>query len=241
MLYKTSGIAIHQVKYSESSVIAKIYTRQFGLLSFLVRGSGKKKNGIKPALLQHLSLTDMVISYKEKNNLHYIEEITAVYPFRSLPYDIRKSSVAIFINEVLYRSIREEEANENLFDFLYQTIVALDSQPETGMFHLGFLINLSRHLGFFPKKSDSNENDFFYLQEGTFSNVQNPQYIGIRKPFSTYLAGLIEWSNGNEVTLNITKEQRNELLSILLKYYQVHVPGFGELKSHHVLHEVLSD
>ncbi|MBE9480196.1 MAG: DNA repair protein RecO, partial [Bacteroidetes bacterium] len=144
MLFKTRGIVFHQIKYSESSVIAKIYTELFGIQSYLIKGVRNKKSKIKSALLQHLSIVDLVVYHKEKSNIQYIKEIRSEYQFTSIPFDIRKSSIAVFINEILYKSIHEEEANQNLFDYLLNSIKLLDMITKRFVdFHLLFTIGLT--------------------------------------------------------------------------------------------------
>ena len=239
MLHHTRGIIFHQVKYSETSLIVKIYTEQFGLQSYMIRGIRSKKSLVKPALLQPLTLADMVVYHKENKNIQHLKEIKIAYPFNSIPFDIRKSSVIIFLNEVLYNVIREQESNRNLFEYLYNSIVSLDLM-EKGIadFHLHFLMQLTKHLGFYPKKNISEQNSVFDMQEGVFVQQTISSNIIILKPFSEYFAGLI--AAGNE-PIKINPSHRTILLEYLIQYYKVHIPGIKEIKSHHILQSVLND
>src|SRR3990172_7140574 len=122
MIYKTRGIVLHHIKYSETSVIAKIYTELFGLQSYLINGVRSQKAKVKANLLQPLSLVDMIVYHKEKKGLQRIRDVSGNPPLSSIPYDFPKSSVALFIAEILYKSIREEEANTNMFEFIFHSI-----------------------------------------------------------------------------------------------------------------------
>nr|MBC8458136.1 DNA repair protein RecO [Deltaproteobacteria bacterium] len=103
MLYKTRGIVLHSVKYSESSLIVKVYTEIFGLQSYLLKGIRSQKAKTKPALFQSLSLLDMVVYHKEKSSLHPVKEVRLAAPTHSISSDIRKSSIALFLAELIYR------------------------------------------------------------------------------------------------------------------------------------------
>ena len=113
MLHKTSGIILHTVKYSETSLIVKIYTRDFGLQSYMVTGVRSKKSKNKASLFQPLALVELEVSNTNKGSLQRISEINILHPYSDIPYNIVKSSIAIFLNEILYKAIKEEHADED--------------------------------------------------------------------------------------------------------------------------------
>jgi len=99
-IHDTRGVVLHQIKYSESSIITKIYTEAFGIQSFLVRGVRKKGSKIKAGLFQTLSLVDLVVYFKEKSNIQNLKEIKSALPQTSIPFNIKKSTIAIFLKEL---------------------------------------------------------------------------------------------------------------------------------------------
>lgn len=242
MLHNTPGIVLHQVKYSESSVIAKIYTESFGLQSYMVRGIRNKKSKIKSALLQHLTLVDLVVYHKTKNNIQNIKELKIAYPFSSIPYDIHKSSIAVFLNEILYHVIKEEEANADLFKFLFNAIQFLDlKNSHFASFHYFFLIQLAKFLGFYPQLNYSKTNNNFHLEEGLFTDQTGPENLYIIPPFSEYISELASLSFEEMNSLDIKSIHKNQLLEILLNYYRIHLPISLNIKSHQILQVVLND
>jgi DNA repair protein RecO (recombination protein O) len=242
MLHHTRGIVFHQVRYSETSLIVKIYTELFGLQSYMIRGIRSKKSQIRPAQLQHLSIVDMVVYHKEKKDIQHIKELKIALPFKSIPFDIRKSSVVIFLNEVLYNVIREQEANPALFNFLYNALQVLDLK-EKGLsgFHLQFLVQLTRHLGFFPRNNYSDEAPAFDLQEGIFTKQSLHPLLYMDEPLSKYFSILATLSFDDTESFSIPADQRNKLLEYLLRYYSIHIPGVKPIKSHIILQTVLND
>jgi len=242
MLQKTRGIVFHKIKYSESSFIIKVYTEQFGLQTLMVRGTSSRKSKFKAALFQHLSLLDLVIYRNEKKEIHHLKEVKTAYPFASIPFNIKKSSIAIFINEVLYKSIKEEEKNDVLFQFLYNSIQILDMKEEgLAEFHILFLVQLSKYLGFFPKGNFSDKKQTFDLLEGKFIKGSEISDSLMNKPYSEYLYQLLSLNYDSLKRFKLPGNIKNEFLEYLLKYFRMHIPGFGELNSHLILREVLSD
>jgi DNA repair protein RecO (recombination protein O) len=240
MLEKTKGIVLHSLKYSETSIIVKIYTESFGIVSYLVRPSKNKKNGMKAGIFQPLAILDMIVMHKKQQGLQTIKEITQCNQFSQIPYDIKKSSIAVFIAEVLYKAIREEEQNESLFHFLKSKIELLDiTDGRTGEFHISFLVELTLHLGFFPQLNYC-ENNIFNLYDGCFQeNIpEHPYYIS--KELSGYFFNLVSASYDDRPVQGIPGTARKDLLDKILDYYRIHLNGFQSLKSHLVLEEVFN-
>src|SRR5580658_7988678 len=120
MFHKTKGIVLHTIKYSETSIIAKIYTEKLGLVSYMIKGVRSSKKTSKASLLQPLTLLDMEVSHRENKQLQYIKEFRRDYVYRSIPFDTIKSTVAIFLLELISKSIREQEQNAEMFEFIYE-------------------------------------------------------------------------------------------------------------------------
>ena len=169
MLHQTKGIVFHSIKYSETSVIVKIYTELFGIQSYLFKGIRSSKSKIRPGLFQSMTLLDLVVYHKENQSLQSVKEVHLSHPFRSIPFDIRKSSVALFINELAYKAIREEESNPGMFAFLWDACLRLDETEErVSFFHVEFAVMLMHHLGIFPNDNFAPGSPVFNLREGTF-------------------------------------------------------------------------
>ena len=240
MLQTTRGIVFRTIKYSDTSLIAKIYTEKSGMQSFMVRGLRNKKSNIRKALFQPLMPVELVIHFREKNELQNLKEIKAIYPFNSIPFDIRKSTILMFLNEVLYQVVREEEANPDLFTFLIDAVIRLDMlEKSTSSFHLLFLMALTKFLGFFPVNNYSEQNPNFNLMEGRFSGISGPETVVVVEPYSRLISELITSDIFEETFLVLPPAQRNGILDILVNYYRHHVPDLKEFKSHVVLRQVM--
>lgn len=240
MLHSTRGIVLQTIKYSETSLIAKIYTELFGLQSYLIKGIRKQKSKIRPVLFQHLSLVDMIVYHKEKSALQTIKEIQIAFPYKAIPFDIRKSSLALFINELLYKSIREEESNRKLFDFIWSSCVFLDDTTHSiNCFHLWFIVHLMAYLGFIPQMNFSEQKKIFNMKEGIFQETPPGHEYFMDEQSSAFFYRLFTLPSDRITLLGFPLEERNFMLEKILIYYRLHLSGFTGLKSHQILHSVL--
>lgn len=241
MFHKSRGIVLHSIKYSDSSLIVKIYTENFGLQSYILRSARNRKSKMKAGIFQPLALLNFVVSHNKKRGLQFIKEITECRHFSGIPYDIKKSSIAFFIAEVLCKAIREEEQNKALFDFIYSSIQTLDTTEErVSEFHLMFLLELTKYLGFYPHSNYGDKNSIFNLYEGRFQEHLPEHPYFIEKDLSKHFHDLLS-SPYNEIRMfRVSSVIRKELLNKILDYYQIHLHGFNSVKSVTVLEEVFT-
>jgi DNA repair protein RecO (recombination protein O) len=239
MIHKTRGLVIHTIKYTDNSVISHIYTEHFGRRSFIVSGTRGKTSNARINLLQHLSILDMEVYIKSSRDLQRIKEIRLNETFSSIPYHPGKSAVALFIAEVLYRTLQEEESNFGLFSYLLNAIKIFDlSERGYANFHLLFLVGLSRHLGFFPQDNYSPDKNYFDLENAKFTSGR-PLHPHIISPPATHiLHDLTKCSFEEMDKIKMVSSLRNTLLTGLLEYYHLHLPGMGHIKSFSVLREI---
>ena len=236
MLVKTRGIVLNFIRYRETSIIARVYTEQLGLQTYIVNSVRKKGPAMRIALFQPLTLLEMVVYKSGSGGITRISEYKCAHPFQTLHYDIRKSSVALFLSEIISASVKEEEENPPLFNFLYQSIAAFD-EMQTGYenFHLTFLLQLAHYLGFGAANATEITN------QGAFAA---PTGLGSQPSvmhFQTFESLLDALMNDPKHAVIPNGKMRKELLHILIRFYQLHVDRLGEIKSLHVLSDVLSD
>ncbi len=241
MLYSTRGIVFHTVPYSDNRIIAKIYTREFGLLSFIVSVSRSKSGKIKSPLLQPLTQVDLRIEKKEKSHLHSVRDITLAIPYIHLHSDILKTTIALFVAEVLYKSVREEERNEGLFTYISSSLLALDvAHDGVANFHLLFMMNLTRYLGFNPTDNDAGANAVFDLVNGTYVTGTPPHFNYLDQEETRMFSAVSRATFDNMDDLVLTGERRKIILNALIRYYELHIPAMQKIQGHELLGAVIS-
>lgn len=238
MLEKTRGIVIHHINYRDSSVIAHIYTEHFGRQSYMLHGVRNQRGAIRPSHIMPLSLLEMVVYHKTSSEIQQVRELRCDPVLQSIHFDVFKNSVALFAAEVIGAVIHEEEANPNLFRFLHHFIHILDLENEkVSNYPSYFLLQLSRHLGFYPK-GNYTKGSIFNLEEGVFGNKGLPGTCLSEDESAWWWrimnSNLDEWSGQK-----VPAEVRSNLLAHLLRYYEFHALHGRKIKSHLVLKEVL--
>lgn len=242
MLIKTRGIIIKSLKYGESSLILDIYTEQFGLRSYIIGGVRNKKRGNKAGMLQLMSIVNIVAYNKSADSLSRIKEVKTETVFQSLPFDVIKSSVGLFMTEVTRRSITQGEQSQSLFELLYSSYVYLDKCSHSlTLFPILFLLKLSRELGFAPADNFSETRPVFDLQEGQFIPSAQHSTYSFDQQVSQYLYSLLFEDYGISDQFTIPKETRLQLLNGLIKFFRFHVDNFGVLKSLDVLKQIFTE
>ncbi len=237
MLVKTKAIVLSALKYQEKSLIVKCFTQSDGLKSYFVPSafSGKKSNQ-KIAYFQPLTILEIEANHKNKGTLEYFKEIRLATPYHSINTDIYKSTIVIFLSEMLHNSIREEEKNDTLFSFLETALLWLDTHEEMANFHLILLLEITKFLGFYPDLSEK-ELPFFELTEGIFTPYHGISCLSEHETFLFKKLIGLKFDSDQKV---FAGTERQILLKILLDYYSAHLDGFKKPKSLEVLKEVFS-
>ena len=237
MITTTKAIVLSAIKYADYDIIVKCYT-ELGVKTYLVKRIFKQKKGkLSPAFFQPLTHLEITAKYNPNKTLHFINEASVYYSYTSIFSDVAKQTIAVFLSEVLTKVLREEEANPHLFMYIQTALIWLDSHPMSPNFHLLFLMNLTKYLGFYPEKE--NESLYFDLEEGKFSNDRLSKHYITGKNL-TYFKRLLGTNFDILHELKFDKKIRQETLEILIQYFQLHLPGFTKPKSIEVLKAVFS-
>jgi len=210
MNIKSRAIVLNSLRYGDDSLIVALFVEKLGRQSVFIKKTKNKQSGMRLALFQPLQIVEADFIHREKRQLQQIKNTQIFYHFYNIPFNPVKCCIAIFIAEILYKTLKEENKNVDLFEFLLQTIQTLDlNNTGTANFHIAFLIHYSRYLGFSLKHENILPQNF----EIHFQNIDK---------------------------LKLNRIQRNNITEILLERYALHVDNFGKLKSFPVLQSVFS-
>lgn len=235
----TKAIVLSALKYGDTSLIVKCYTREEGIKTYMVRGVLKpKKKGITAAYFQPLTQLKIVANHNTKNTLNSLKEVQVYQPYKTIYNNIVKQSVVLFLSEVLTNAIQEEEQNTTLYEYLETALQWLDLHDNVANFHLLFLLNLTGFLGFYPDLSDTKKNGFDLL-EGVYSDNYANKNVIYKNDFYQFKKLLgINFDTIQEVSFS--KEERQVVLQIIIQYFKLHLGNFRNPKSLQVLEIVFS-
>ncbi len=237
--YKARGVVLHTLKYGDSSMVVYLLTDVGGRRTYMVQGvRSRSGRGSKLALFQPMFPVAFEGLESSRQQMDRFKEVRAGAVLQSLPFDVRKSTIALFMAEVLYRLVRESEPNEALFDFVWESVAALDALDEgVANFHLWFLAQLSRLLGFFPG-NDYTPGAWFDIREGLYTPVRPTHTQCMSQECSCILHDMLECDVRFLGEIGLNREQRVAFLGDMLVYFGYHLDAISAVQSIPILREV---
>lgn len=234
-IYKSLAIVCRSIKYSETSIIVDLYTREKGMRSFIISGIRSRKGRRSASYFQLMTLLEVVAYDRTDGKLARLKEFRLAHHYIQLPFDVQRSSIGTFMLEVTRNCLVSDEQHTELFDFLCSDYQDLDrtSEPIANR-PLRFLLALSEHLGFLPDNRYA-AGSYFDLVEGRF--VHQPISAHYTEPDIAHL--IDQLLSHDPWTITITKGQRSTILQTLIDYYRLHLDHFKPLKSLPILREIL--
>ena len=238
--YTARGVVLNTIKYGDKGLVVQMLTSSHGRQSFMVQGLGSRggRSGTRAALFQPLFALEFEGLESSKMQMHRFAEVHAGIVLRSIPFDVKKSTIALFMAEVLHRLVKESEANEMLFDFVWGSIEALDVADEgVANFHLWCLSNLCRFLGFSPG-NEYMADGWFDMAEGLYVGVEPPKRLAMSPQNAQILRDMLECDVRYLGEVGLNRAQRVEFLDALLAYYAYHLDTINSVQSIKILQEV---
>lgn len=236
MLVKTQAIVLRNTNFRENSIISKMYTREFGIRSYMFHSIRKGKSAVRPSMIQPLSLVDMEVYEKASASINKVKELRNVPLLLSTQGNIYKKSVALFLVEILNNCLTEELCDEDLFMYLRDQVLRIENEEVGPLFSSIFLLGFSKYLGVEPQGRYSEESKYFNLEEGIFVAQEGLNTVDNQ---TSLLISLMLHSQEKDLP-NIKPQVRRDSLNALIKYYQIHVMKYKEIKSVQILSELLA-
>lgn len=236
MLVSTEAIALSTIKYSESSIIFKCYTLSYGIKTYMIRGVRSKKNKSNSiALFQPLTILEINANHKNNFGIENINSAKILIPYKSIPFDILKNSLVLFLSEILSKCIIEEEQNKQMYNYIKSSLLWLDSASEYVNFHIQFLIKLLKYLGISPSFEKINK---LY----GYSNDVPKRVNDVKEKVEEQLKNDFDFLLGTNFDANmehiINYNKRKKILEFLMAYMQLHIEGFKRPNSLNIMYEL---
>ena len=245
MTHKTKGIVLRTVKYGDTSVITTLYTELFGIQSYIVKGvrqSSKKSQG-KAGYFQPGAMLAMEIYHNELKNLQFIKEYQWDYLYEHVFFDVIKNAVAMYIIELLLHSLKQPEANPELFYLIADSLKQLDkgNSTLTANLPLYFILHLGTEAGFQIQGDYSKQTPILDLLEGQFTDALPNHAYYITGELSQVISKINSINFYQDLeSIQLSRNTRRQLIEALQQYIALHISDFGEMRSLAVLQEVLS-
>lgn len=236
MQEKTSAIVLYTLPYNDKMSIAHLYTEKFGRVGYLLPSSDARRNKRARTLFFPFSILELDVEHKPLRELQRIREFRPQAMLNRLPFDPVKRTIALFLSEIISKTVTEPEPNRSLYEFLVHSIQILDLLDKgTANFHLCFLIQLSSYLGFYPNMENYTATGWFDLLNGIFVSSQPAHPYVLAPKESRYFAQLMRMNYANLHLFSLNRNDRIHILDRFVLYFRLHLDGFKELKSLDVL------
>ncbi len=235
------GIVLRHINYSETSIIASVFTENEGMKSFLVKGARKPRAKIRKSLFQPLQ--ELEIHYypsKSDQGLSLISSVQITTIYDAISRDMIKTAINFFMAETSYKCLKQEPPSPLLYQFLKESCTFLNqtTQEQLSLYPQYFMVRLSGYLGFMPHLRENERGHYFDLQHGHFISFKPKHNWYLERETTNLLHQLMETGDEQLTLIKAPKEVRSQLLHQLVIYYQLHNEHFGNLKSLEVLHNV---
>ena len=232
MLETVEGVITRIVKYGETSLILDLLCPDDGIRSYIVGGVRKKGKKDKSALVRPVNLVKAEVYSKAGGKLSRVKEISYNYIYAEIPFDVSKSTIALFLVEVCRKAVKASDDAKGVYNYIVKGLIHLD-KLSTGLvhFHISFLIGLAKHLGFEMQPRLSSDLLFFDLRIGSFVSARTDHRLVLDEDLSNHLHLYLS----GEDQPNVDRAGRKKVIRSLVDYFSYHIEGFGELKSLDVL------
>ena len=241
MTHSVRLIVLHTLKYTDSSLLVYAYTDLFGRQTYILRGiRTAKKRGVT-SLFFPLSLLSAQAYHKHGSNIQNIKEFNAIHSLSGIRTNLYKSAIALFLGEILYRCIKEEEANPTLFQFLYNSIMELEALTESvSNFHLFFLTQFCKHIGYAPYANYHPESTpLFDYAQGVFVPSDTVSAFLFSKEESLLIAKFSALSSVTQTSsISLSGALRHQFIMQMIRYLHFHLSFSTDIKSPEVLRQL---
>lgn len=234
------AIALGSIRYGDSSLIVACYTRQYGLQSYMLKGilSSKRNKKLSKSFFEPLTLLEFEAKRNQDHKLGYLQQVHLLYPYLSIPFDLRKKAVVFFLAEIIHQVVKEEqqEANPSLFDFIQKRMLWLDENDTIGLFHLKTVLDLTLFMGFNPNMSDKDA-PYFDLESGCMSRYR-PKANFIEGRLKNLWVEILGMKFDTVAKIKVSREEKAALLEYAIQYFKLHLQQFKSPKSTEILNEL---
>lgn len=240
MYISTKAVLLHKTKYSDNSLIIKLFTEKSGTQSFLIKNAFSKKSKLHYTLFSPLALLEITYNQRKAEEMQFLKEVRIAHHFTQIPFDIVRNSILLFYNEILYKLLFQYGEDCAFYQFIEDSILEIDQQDVTlSDIHIKFLVALSCFAGFAPQPNYTNSNCYFSIQNGCFSDTYLHGGDSLSQEASLYLFQILSYLKMNKAITPAPKPIRTELLNGLIKYFEVHNEGVKRIESLEILSQIL--
>ena len=242
---RSEAIILHALRHSDTSTIVHAYTRQRGHITFVINGGTSSRrssrSSVRRLMTRPLSLVEVDYALSGKRELLHASDVRSLHSFETIDSSPERSAMALFLSELLYRTLRFPNGDEPLFDYLRSALLALDD-PKTAMgnFHLVFLMQYIAALGLSPHTDSYSSGALFDMEEGSYVAARTPYATLLPTDESAALYALRSITFEDSTSVRFPAELKQRLIRSLIEYLRIHLGNFPPLQSLDVIYTLFA-
>ncbi len=146
---KTTGIVIKCKDYSETSQLIWLYSKDFGKIKFVAKGSRARTKKFQ-GKLDLFNIVDVVFYRSIKGDLHTLGECNIAETFSGIRSDLNSLALASYMVELLDAVTPLEDPNIDIFSVSSQMLRWISEGKDLKFLQAIYEIKLLQHSGSFP-------------------------------------------------------------------------------------------
>ena len=242
MLETLYCISLRTVKYSDSSSIVTLWTRERGRVSAVVPSGSGREAQRRRAIMMPLGTFEAVAVGSAGTDIVRLRDVRPMGLSVAVSGDPVKGAVAIFIAEFLYTVLRDSAPDGHMSDFLFDwtAILAGASRGRLANFPMAFIYNIGHFLGIEPDAGSYAPGAYFDMRQGRFTSTLPLGHTRVLDPDAARVVHMLSrLHRRNYHLLRLNRLQRNQILDLMMEYYNIHLAPLTSITSLDILRAVL--
>jgi len=244
MIVETEAIVLNSMKYGDTSKIVSLFTKSFGKVSVLAKGSRKAKNKFGSSL-EPLSYSSISFYNNPSRDLKVLSNSELFLPLRKIPESFPHLSAGLIMSEAISQVVDLNEINTEIFELVTQILIKLNELlPNPQNYTTYFHIKLAEILGFaldlnLPE-TDKNEL-LFSFSNGCF--IKDTNSMSLSYKFNINVAkflseiNLLEFNQISDIESN--KRCTEILNDFFVRYFSYHLDKKYSYKTLNLFNSIL--
>lgn len=239
MIRKTEGIVLRTYKYQDSNLIAKVFTREYGLQTFIIAGARSSRSRSRHSYFQPLSIIEIVYQERANRDLQKLSDTKSAINLMEIQTHPVKLSLGLALLEI-FSDTTGDEVDPVHYEFLKAIILHLDRSTERLIqVFLFFLVHHTRYLGFFPNDESAEPGGVIFVKsDGVIRNATNSDRSAslLRSFLNSELHHLPAEDSCQQIVFS--SEDKRHFIKMMFDYYEMHITGFRYPQTMRVFAEV---
>ena len=248
MFSESDAVVLRTIPYSDTSLITRLFTKEWGKITVMAKGARRKKNPLN-SILEPGSLINIQIIMKENRDIQILKEASFNYITMEIRNNLEKLLTTLSIVDIMDKTTRPMHASPILFRLIYRVIHSLCYRNfEPNIIYWFYLIQLTIQHGFKPniqscsKCQNQMKNGILSKYNGELYciNCLNDKEIFLDLESLNFLILLMKTNIDNLGELKTPKKYFNQISFFLEQYMCHHIEGMSKVKSVNISHRLLN-